>query len=325
MKNNPKLIRQTLLLSLIFAFSSCIVDKTAGTIGDGNPDKPKISAGRLDFYPNFESPSGLVTARNVYVWLPEDYSRFKRYSVIYMSDGQNLFDPEKMFNHQEWCVDEVVSKLLEEGKIENCIVVGIANSFFARLQEYYPQDVFSRYPPEAKEISASRGMGESDMLANNYLKFLVEEVKPFIDANYSTRKRGKHSFHIGSSMGGLISSYAVAKYPEVFGGAACLSTHSVLHIANFLEEFEYMDVMNQAYVDYLRENIKANSCKIYMDRGDQTLDALYPFYQDRLDRMFKDAGWDDEHYMSKVFPGQAHEENAWASRLDIPLCFLLGK
>ena len=80
--------------------TSCGVDKTAGTVGDGSPDKPNVSVGKLDFYPNFESKSGLVTPRNVYVWLPENYSKSRKYAVIYMSDGQNLFDPEKMFNHQ---------------------------------------------------------------------------------------------------------------------------------------------------------------------------------------------------------------------------------
>ena len=76
-------------------------------------------------------------------------------------------------------------------------------------------------------------MGEEDLLGNNYLKFLVEELKPFIDATYSTRKDRNHTFHMGSSMGGLISAYAVAKYPDVFGGAGCLSqTFTLLQKVN---------------------------------------------------------------------------------------------
>ena len=78
-------------------------------------------------------------------------------------------------------------------------------------------------------------------------------------------------------------------------------------------------------MDYLRTTLKPNGSKIYMDRGDQTLDAQYPKYQDRLDRMFKDAGWDDAHYVSKVYPGLSHVEDSWASRLDVPVLFLLGK
>ena len=311
--------------ALLFVLTACGVDKTAGTVGDGHPDKPAVSAGKLDFYPDFESKSGLVTPRNVYVWLPADYAKWKKYAVVYMSDGQNLFDAEKMFNHQEWCVDEVFGELLEAGRIQNCIVVGVANSFRTRSQEYFPQDVFERYSPALKEYAKSKRMGEDELLGNDYLKFLVEELKPFIDATYSTRKDRNHTFHMGSSMGGLISSYAVAKYPNVFGGAGCLSTHSVLYITNYDAEQDFIDPANQCYVDYLRETLKPNSCKLYMDRGDQTLDAQYPKYQDRLDAMFREAGWDDSHYVSQVFPGLAHVEGSWAQRLDVPVLFLLGK
>jgi len=296
----------------------------AGTVGDGHPDKPRVSVGKLDFYPAFESKSGLVTPRNVYVWLPDDYTPGKRYAVVYMSDGQNLWDAEKMFNHQEWRVDEVFGGLQAAGKIQDCIVVGVANSFRTRSQEYFPQDVFDRYSPELKEYAKSKRMGEGELLGNDYLKFVVEELKPFIDATYSTLTDRDHTFHMGSSMGGLLSSYAVAKYPRVFGGAACFSTHSVLYITNYDAEQASIDPANQCYVDYLQATLRPNGCKLYMDRGDQTLDAQYPKYQDRLDRMFREAGWDDAHYVSKVYPGHAHVEGSWASRLEEPVLFLLG-
>lgn len=296
----------------------------AGTVGDGHPDKPRVSVGKLDFYPAFESKSGLVTPRNVYVWLPEDYTPAKKYAVVYMSDGQNLFDPEKMFNHQEWRVDEVFGGLQAAGKIQDCIVVGVANSFRTRSQEYFPQDVFDRYSPELKAYAESKRMGGDELLGNKYLQFLVEELKPFIDTHYATLTDRDHTFHMGSSMGGLLSSYAVAKYPRVFGGAACLSTHSVLYITNYDAEQASIDPANQCYVDYLQATLRPNGCKLYMDRGDQTLDAQYPKYQDRLDRMFKEAGWDGAHYASRVFPGHAHVESSWASRLEEPVLFLLG-
>lgn len=309
----------------LFLITSCGIEKTAGTIGDGNAGKPGVSVGKLDFYPSFESKSGLITPRNVYVWVPDDYSKSRKYDVVYMSDGQNLFDPEKVFNHQEWRVDEVFGGLLKEGRIRNCIVVGVASAFRTRSQEYFPQDIFDLYSPELKEYSRSKRLGEDDLLGNNYLRFLVEELKPFIDATYSTHKGRDYTFHMGSSMGGLISSYAVTKYPEVFGGAGCLSTHSVLYITNYGAEQDFIDPANQCYVDWLKMNLKPNGCKLYMDRGDQTLDAQYPKYQDRLDRMFRESGWDDTHFVSRVFPGLAHVEDSWAFRLDVPVLFLLGK
>ena len=316
-------IQLSAVSAAIFRFNDA--DKTAGTVGEGHPEKPKVTAGKLDFYPAFESKSGLVTPRNVYVWVPDDYTKNKEYAVMYMSDGQNLFDPEKMFNHQAWEVDDVFSALLEEGKIQDCIVVGVANVGRTRMQEYFPEDVFDRYSPELKAFAKTMRMGEGELLGNNYMRFLVEEVKPFIDKTYSTKKDREHTFHMGSSMGGLLSSYAVTKYPEVFGGAGCLSTHSILYLANSEAARASVDAANLGYVDYLRENLKPNSCKVYMDRGDQTLDAQYPKYQDRLDKMFKEAGWDDAHYLSKVYPGHAHEEKAWAARLAVPVLFLLGK
>ena len=316
-------IQLSAVSAAIFQFDDA--DKTAGTVGEGHPDKPKVSAGKLDFYPAFESKSGLVTPRNVYVWVPDDYTKNKEYAVVYMSDGQNLFDPEKMFNHQSWEVDEVFGALQEEGKIQDCIVVGVANVGRTRMQEYFPQDVFDSYSPELKAFAKSMRMGEGELLGNNYMRFLVEEVKPFIDKTYSTKKDREHTFHMGSSMGGLLSSYAVTKYPEVFGGAGCLSTHSILYLANSDAARVNVDAANLCYVDYLRANLKPNNCKMYMDRGDQTLDAQYPKYQDRLDRMFKDAGWDEAHYVSKVYPGHAHEEKAWAARLEVPVLFFLGK
>ena len=316
-------IQLSAVSAAIFRFND--VDRTAGTVGEGHPDKPKVSLGKLDFYPAFESKAGLVTPRNVYVWVPDDYTKSKEYAVMYMSDGQNLFDPEKMFNHQAWEVDDVFGGLLEEGKIQDCIVVGVANVGRTRMQEYFPQDVADRYSPELKAFAKSMRMGDDELLGNNYLRFLVEEVKPFIDKTYSTKEDREHTFHMGSSMGGLLSSYAVTKYPDIFGGAGCLSTHSILYLANSEAARVSVDAANLCYVDYLRENLKPNSCKVYMDRGDQTLDAQYPKYQDRLDQMFREAGWDEAHYLSKVYPGHAHEEKAWAARLEVPVLFLLGK
>lgn len=80
-----------------------------------------VSGGKLYEYKNF--PTSLIRARNVYVWVPENYSSQKRYDVVYMHDGQMLFDAETTWNHQEWKVDENVSALMAEGKIRDCIVV----------------------------------------------------------------------------------------------------------------------------------------------------------------------------------------------------------
>lgn len=94
-----------------------------------------VSGGKLYEYKNF--PTSLIQARNVYVWVPENYSSQKRYDVVYMHDGQMLFDAEATWNHQEWKVDENVSALMAEGKIRDCIVVGVWNIAESRFHDYF--------------------------------------------------------------------------------------------------------------------------------------------------------------------------------------------
>ena len=239
-----------------------------------------VSSGKLVEYPLFKS--AIVAPRDVFVWLPSDYSPENRYDVIYMHDGQMLFDAASTWNKVEWGVDEVLGELLEEKKIRPCIVVGIANIAQSRYEDYFPQKALKYLPngniPENIHFNA-----------DNYLRFLVEEVKPFIDKEYSTNKGVEHTFVMGSSMGGLISLYAICEYPEIFGGAACLSTHLTMIISSTQPTKEQTDLWFSAFESYLADHLpKANSRLIYMDRGDATLDAFYPPYQDKLDKLMKE-------------------------------------
>lgn len=274
-----------------------------------------VSSGKLIEYSRFNST--IVPSRNVFVWLPTGYSTKERYDVLYMHDGQMLFDANTTWNNQEWGIDKIVGKLLAEKKMEPCIVVGIASIPETRYEDYFPQKALNYLPDEQlpEDISFN---------ADNYLRFLVEEVKPFIDKEYSTNKSVEHTFVMGSSMGGLISLYALCEYPEVFGGAACMSTHVPMILSKELSK-EKADQWSGAFRNYLDENLPtANSCIIYMDRGDATLDAYYPPYQDELDKLMRKKGWKGPMWVSRVFPGAAHTEVDWNKRLDNPLLFLLG-
>jgi enterochelin esterase-like enzyme len=196
----------------------------------GNAQLPKPAAGSIRQFKNFAS--AYVVPRTVDVWLPENYSPKKKYAVLYMQDGKGLFDSTIVWNHQEWMVDETVTRLLKEKRIQNCIVVGIYNTETTRHLEYFPQKAFESLPKAQQDslFNANRSSGvavfkENKLRSDNYLLFLTKELKPFIDSNFSTLKDKKHTFVAGSSMGGLISLYAICEYPDVFGGAACLSTH----------------------------------------------------------------------------------------------------
>ncbi len=277
----------------------------------------EVKSGKLIEHKEFKSD--VIKPRDVYVWLPEDYSPKKRYDVVYMHDGQMLFDAKTTWNKQEWMVDEVSAMLIENRQTRPFIVVGVANIAADRYGDYLPQKALDYLP---KGVQLTKKVNAN---ADNYLKFLVEEVKPFIDKNYSTNKGVKSTFVMGSSMGGLISLYALCEYPQIFGGAAAISTHTPMVLSGLNENLT-PDILSKAFRDYLSDNLpKANSKKIYMDRGDQTLDATYPKYQDALDNLMKNKGWESPEWVSRVFPNTAHSETDWANRLRTPLQFLLGE
>ncbi len=285
---------------------------------------PYVVSGKIDRITNFKSQ--FVTPRNVDIWLPENYSMSKKYAVLYMQDGQMLYDPETTWNNQSWNVDDVISDLIKNGKIQSTIVVGIWNDSQFRHFDYFPQKPFESLTATEKDTVQSqlKKSGRSDQVfapnSDNYLKFLVKELKPFIDKKYSTYEDRSHTFIAGSSMGGLISMYAICEYPDVFGGAACLSTHWPGTFT--LDHNPFPDSILQ----YLGKNLPdPKNHKIYFDCGDQTLDALYPDIQKKADRIMVQAGFTDANWKTLYFPGENHSEEAWSKRLAIPLEFLLKK
>ena len=278
--------------------------------------EPTTSHGTLELFPQFKSQFG-IPERNVAVWLPEGYQTGDSCDVLYMHDGQMLFDATTTWNRQEWHVDEVMDSLIKAGAIRPCIVVGIYNTD-DRLTEYYP-DKTVQYVPET-----DRKKAKTDKLAGDaYLKFIVEELKPFIEEHYQPLTGREHTFMMGSSMGGLISLYALCEYPQVFGGVACLSTHlSMGHLPDGFDGKPWAT----GFRDYVAQHLpEANGSLIYMDRGTEDFDADYGEYQTSLDSLIESKGWDQLHYMSLVFNGHGHNETCWAKRLDQPLKYLLAK
>ena len=276
---------------------------------------PTASRGSLERFPQFESQ--FVPARDVVVWTPEGYQKGDSCDVLYMHDGQMLFDATTTWNRQEWRVDEVMDSLIKAGKIRPCIVVGIYNTD-DRLTEYFPAKTVQYV------ADADREKAKIDKLtADAYLQFIVKELKPFIDNRYQPLTSREHTFIMGSSMGGLISLYALCEYPQVFGGAGCLSSHlSMGHMPDGLDGESWATGFRNYVDQHLPE---ANSSIIYMDRGTEDFDADYGPYQEKLDSVILAKGLDVKHYTSKVYNGHSHNETCWAKRLDQPLLFLLGK
>ena len=140
-----------------------------------------------------------------------------------MHDGQNLYAPANPWNHGPWDVDRQLLALRASGRLRKAMVVGIDNAGADRSREFAPQLALERLP----ERQRHRGIGAdgSTLLGEAYLRFVVEELKPFVDGRYRTRPGPEGTFLMGSSLGGVVSAYALARYPQVFGAAACLSTH----------------------------------------------------------------------------------------------------
>jgi enterochelin esterase-like enzyme len=284
---------------------------------------PVPASGTIQRAENF--PSKYVAARNIDIWLPANYNPNKKYAVLYMHDGQNLYDSNTTWNHQSWDVDDVLDKLMQAQTIQDVLVVGIWNGQQSRHAEYFPQKLHEGlFPAEKDSITAelqiaARTKEGFTPTSDNYLQFLVEELKPYIDSTYSTYTDRAHTFIAGSSMGGLISLYAICEYPKVFGGAACFSTHwpGTFHVDN--------NPVPEAFVRYIRDHLPdPSSHRLYFDYGDQGLDALYPPLQTKADAVMKAKGFSEKNWITRYFPGENHSERAWNKRLHIPMLFLLG-
>jgi pimeloyl-ACP methyl ester carboxylesterase len=282
---------------------------------------PPLAGGRLVEWEGVASAH--VGPRNVTVWLPPDHDAGARHPVLYMHDGQNLFDPARA-NFGEWGVDEHLVRLIGTGQVRAPIVVGVWNTPL-RLREYVPADLIATLPGEVRD--SLLGMYGGTPLSDGYLRFLVEELKPRVDAAFRTLPGRDDTAIAGSSMGGLISLYAMMKHPGVFGAAGCLSTHWPLRLERLEGDqlIAWREVVVQAWSDVIRRGLPDPAThRLYMDRGDETLDQFYAFFQSRIDEVIRGEGWGPDRFRSLVFPGAEHNEKSWNQRLDVPLTFLLS-
>jgi len=285
---------------------------------------PQVAAGRIVDLGVVQSK--YTDPRRVVVWLPTGYQpRGRKYAVLYMHDGQNLFDTKTAGYAKEWQIDEHLDRLIAEKKVRPTIVVGIWSTP-KRLREYVPSKGFSTLPPEY--MDRVRGLYGGDPLSDGYLKFLVRELKPRIDKSFNVKSDRANTLVMGSSMGALISLYAIDEYPNVFGGAGMVSTHWPLFLPTAgntkISEAEY-EVVSSAFERYLAPALPdPRFHKLYFDHGSETLDSAYAAYQERVDVVVARRGYrQNANWLTRSFPGQAHDEVSWASRVDIPLQFLL--
>lgn len=269
-------------------------------------------------------PARGITPPKVVVWLPPGYDATKRrYDVVYMHDGQNLFDPKRSNFNKVWAADKSALRLIGAGKVDPFIIVGIDHPGPDRGRQYFPAPMLDLVSNDVRaELTKS---GNGPILADAYLEFLTAELKPIIDQRFRTKPDRRHTAIAGSSMGGLISLYAISAYPQIFGVAGCVSTHWPLGNPGW-DDAQRGSIF-EAWRHFVAQILgKPKGRKIWFDHGTATLDAFYQTYQDVVDRALIDNGWKKgRDFQSTAYPGAAHEENAWAARLDDIFAWMLRR
>ena len=264
--------------------------------------------GRLVYWTDVASRF-LQHTRHVEIWLPPGYdtNTRTRYPVLYMADGQNLFDPRFASTGTDWGVDEAVVRLVQRGVIPPIIVVGVWNSE-ARFTEYSPWHG-----------------------APDYARFLIEELMPRVNREFRTRTGPANTAAMGSSMGGLLSFYLVTHHPEAFGACGCESTHFPLSAAVVAQNVP--GVATAAAPDttpYVVRDIAAGmraprGARYRFDFGSLGLDSSYgPTHAAVRAWLLRQGLVEGRDFVIRRYEGATHNEASWRARIDDPLTFMFG-
>jgi predicted alpha/beta superfamily hydrolase len=277
--------------SLLTVVTDTIVAVTINHWGSAPPRKISFHGqitGEVRYHRNFQG-EGLLP-RDIIVWLPPSYEveKEKRYPVLYAHDGQNLFDPSTSSFGVDWQLDEKADSLIRHGKIKEIIIVGIYNTP-ERSKEYFTGDT-----------------------GKSYMKFIVKELKPFIDKTYRTLPDRKNTASLGSSAGGLFSFMLAWEYNDVFSKAACVSP------AFFIRGLDYITPV-------LEYKGKKKDVKIYIDCGGVGLDSLLLEGSEIMLAALKKRGYKKgKDYLWFFDKTGEHNEQNWARRVWRPLEYFYG-
>lgn len=258
------------------------------------------------------------------IWLPPGYDRSnKRYPVLYMHDGHNLFDLANSNFNKIWAADKAMLKVAAEQGIEPRIIVGVWAPGKDRFRQYLPRPAYDAAPPSLR--AQMDGMTGGPVISDAYLAWLAGPLKTWVDASFRTRPGREDTAIAGSSMGGLMSCYAIAARPDIYGQAACISSHWPAIGPDTVKGFN-PDTLAVWTGFFDRTLGTPTGRRIWMDHGTGTLDAFYAPYQEPIDAEFAKLGWRRGiDFESRIYPGAEHEENAWAARLPEILSWLFHR
>lgn len=243
------------------------------------------------FAENFKIPQ-LNRERKISVYLPPNYEKStEKYPVLYMQDGQNVFDLSTSYSG-EWEVDETLNKLSKEKDL-NLIVVAIDHGNDKRISEYSPW-------PNQKYAEAE---------GDEYLDFIVNTLKPEIDKTFRTKKSAKNTVIMGSSIGGLISHYAALKYPKVFGKAGVFSP-----------SFWYSNMV----ITFTEKHAGLKQLKMYYLVGGQEGEGVVKDVENIVN-ILKNNKFPEKNVYTKIVPDGTHSESFWKSEFESAILWLFSK
>ena len=258
------------------------------------------------------------------IWLPPGYDAGKRrYPVLYMHDGHNLFDPAKSNFNKVWAADKAMLAAMASGKVEPHIIIGVWAPGKDRYRQYLPRDIYElASPAQRQRMDAMTG---GPVISDAYLAWLAGPLKQWVDRTYRTRTGPRDTAIAGSSMGGLMSCYAFLRRPDIYGRAACVSSHWPAADPGAPGAFD-RDLAGR-WDEWFHESLgQPRGRRLWMDHGTATLDAWYAPYQQLIDMRLAMSRWKrGRDWESKVYEGAEHEENAWARRLPEIFIWLLRK
>ncbi len=230
--------------------------------------------------------------RRIWIYLPPNYNTStKTYPVLYMHDGQNLFDNATAYAG-EWEVDETLNKLYKDQNFE-LIVIGIDNAGEKRMDEYSPW----------KNVKYGGGEGDA------YLEFIVQTLKPYVDKNYRTISDKDHTGIMGSSMGGLISHYGGLKYQSIFGKIGVYSPAFWFSKSSF---------------EYAKKHSQINNTKMYFLIGDQEGKNIVKDME-KMTNLMKNNGFPFNNISEKIIPNGQHNEALWRDHFKEAVLWLFKK
>jgi glycosidase/enterochelin esterase-like enzyme len=264
--------------------------------------------GRLVYWTDVSS-AFLGPKRNVEIWLPPGYDEHPgmRYPVLYMHDGQNLFDPRIANTGVDWGVDEAVTRLVSQGVMPPIIVVGVWSTS-ARSSEYSPWHD-----------------------APKYARFLIEELMPRVNREFRTRTGPSNTAVMGSSMGGLLSFYLVTHHPDVFGACGCESTHFPLSEAVAARVLNLPASGTPDTTPFVIRDIRAGlkaprGVRYRFDYGTLSLDSAYgPSHAAIRQWLLSQGRLEGKDFVIRRYEGATHNEASWRGRLGDMLTFLYGR